>query len=141
MKRFPNCEKIKKDKKIVLSENKSELVFQNPERLEICILQVDGCAIQEGLRCDYALSVENLEEEFYIELKGSDIQHAFKQIESTIQSISSDSQKKAKVCFVIATRCPISSPEIQAVRKRMRTKFNAELIVKKTPHTHPITPS
>lgn len=140
MKRFPNCEKIKKDKKIVLSENKSELVFQNPERLELCILQVDGCAIQEGLRCDYALSVESLEEEFYIELKGSDIQHAFKQIESTIQSISSDSQKKAKVCFVISTRCPISSPEIQVVRKRMRKKFNAELIVKKTPHTHSIAP-
>jgi hypothetical protein len=139
MKRFPNCEKIRTDLKISLSENQSKLVFSNPRRLEVCILQVDECAIQEGLRCDYALSVENLEEEFYIELKGRDVQHAFKQIESTIQSISSDTQQQPKICFVISTRCPISSPEIQIIRKKMKKKFNAELVVKNTPHIHPIS--
>jgi hypothetical protein len=100
MKRFPHCEHITKAPIVSLKENQSKIIFENPAQLEICILTVDGeannGAIRDGLRCDYALTAENIEGEFYIELKGRDIKHAFKQLEATIKQISEDPQRQVK---------------------------------------------
>jgi hypothetical protein len=141
MKRFPNCEVTRKDKKIPLEENQSKITFENPKRLEIRILNVDGCAITEGLRCDYAMTSDMVKEEFYIELKGRDIKHAFAQIETTIQSISANVKEEPKFCFVISTRCPLSGPEIQKMQKMMMKKYKAILVVKNRVHSHTIEPS
>jgi hypothetical protein len=139
MKRFPECEKSTKNPVIRLKENRSEIIFKNPERLEVCIVTVDNCAIQEGIRCDYALTVDNLKEEFYIELKGRDIEHALDQLEATIQIISSDPQKYPKTCFVISTRCPPRANTKIANRQQiMKKKYNAALIVKNISHTYTI---
>jgi hypothetical protein len=140
MKRFPKFERITKDPIIPLKENQSRIIFENPTQLEVCILTVDGednnGAIRDGLRCDYALTAENIEEEFYIELKGRDIRHAFKQLESTIKQISEDPQRKAKYCFVIASRCTVASNEIQIMQKQMKKKYSANLLIKNCQHTH-----
>ncbi len=69
MKRFPDCETITTNPKILLRENRSEIVFENPKKLELCIIKVDGCAITDGIRCDYTLTANNVKEEFYIEFK------------------------------------------------------------------------
>jgi hypothetical protein len=138
MKRFPKCETTRKDPKISLKENKSKIVLENPERLEVCILEVDGCAIREGLRCDYAMTIDGLDQEFFIELKGHDINHAFKQLEATIQKISTDPQQNPKICFVVSMRSPLSAPEIQKMQKMMKDKYQAILVVKNSPHTHTI---
>jgi hypothetical protein len=141
MKRFPNCEVTRKDKKITLEENQSKIIFENPKRLEVCILTVDACAITEGLRCDYAVIADKVKEEFYIELKGRDVKHAFAQIEMTIQSISANAREEPKFCFVISTRCPLSGPEIQKMQKLMKKKYQATLVLKNRFHTHTIDPS
>jgi hypothetical protein len=129
MKKFPQCERITKASIIPLKENQSKIIFENPAQREVCILAVDGeddnGAIRDGLRCDYALTAENIEEEFYIELKGRDIKHAFKQLVATIEKISEDPQRQAKYCFVIASRCTVASNEIQMMRTQMRKKYIA----------------
>jgi hypothetical protein len=50
MKIFQNCEKSTKNIKISLRKKQSEIVFENPEKLEFCVIKVDGFAITEGIR-------------------------------------------------------------------------------------------
>jgi hypothetical protein len=136
MKQFANCERRTTDRLIALKEKQSKMIFENPTALEVCILEVDDCAITAGIRCDYALSADTIEEEFYIELKGRDVKYAVEQLEATIRQISEDPQQQLKYCFVISTRCPLSGPQIQTMQKRMKQKYNAKLIIKNRQHTH-----
>jgi hypothetical protein len=136
MKRFPDCEIVTTDRKIVRKENQSKIVFENPQKMTVRILEVDDCAITEGLRCDYALTVETIETEFYVELKGSDVRHAFAQLEATIGQISDNPQQQPKFCFIVSTRCPLSGSDIQKMQKIMKEKYKAKLVIKNREHTH-----
>jgi hypothetical protein len=131
MRNFPECEEYKSDTKIVLQENKSKITFLNPNQDKILKIRVDGCAIKdnETLRCDYALVPPN-EIEIYIELKGSDVLHAVKQIESTISLLSDNPQKIKKLCFVVSTRVPKQTTNIQQIQSQFKKKFNASFRIK-----------
>ena len=117
MKSLPECEEDRCDKKIVLKEKRSKITFLNPNQEKILIIKVDGCAISdnETLRCDYALMPSD-EVEIYVELKGSDIVHAFKQIESTIRLLSDNPKKIKKLCFVVSTHVPKYTTTIQKLK-------------------------
>ncbi|NEO18694.1 hypothetical protein [Moorena sp. SIO4A5] len=140
MKRFPDCEEYKDDNEIVLKENKSKLTFDNSKRDKILKIKVDGCAIDdENKRCDYALVCSNVE--IYVELKGSKIAHAVEQIESTIKLLSDNPQKIDKRCFVVFTRfgLPKGRTNIQIIKSKFNKKYNATLIVEKTPYTYDLS--
>jgi hypothetical protein len=131
MKSLPKCEKYKCDKKIVLRANKSKITFLNPNQDQILKIEVDGCAISdnETLRCDYAL-IPSDEVEIYVELKGSDIDHAVEQIKSTIRLLSDNPQKIKKLCFVVSTRVPKQTTTIQQLQSQFKKNFNASFRVK-----------
>ena len=131
MKSSPECAEDRCDKKIVLQEKKSKITFLNPNQDKILTIKVDGCAISdnETLRCDYALMPSD-EVEIYVELKGSDIVHAFKQIESTIRLLSDNPQKIKKLCFVVSTHVPKYTTTIQQLKIQFKKKFNASFRVK-----------
>lgn len=131
MKRFPKCELCKTDKKIPLEENKCKITFLNPNQDKILIVNVDGCAIDdnETLRCDYAL-VPFKGIEIYVELKGSDVLHAVKQLETTISLLSDNPQIIKKLCFVISTRVPKQTTSIQQLQSQFKKKFNASFRIK-----------
>lgn len=131
MKSFPACEEYRFDKIIVLQENRSKIVFANQNQEKVLILKVDGCVISdnETLRCDYALLPSD-EVEIYVELKGSDITHAVKQIESTIRLLSENSQKIKKLCFVVSTRVPKQTTSIQQLQSKFKKNFNASFRIK-----------
>ncbi|NEO21021.1 hypothetical protein [Moorena sp. SIO4A5] len=141
MKRFPDCEEYKDDNEIVLKENKSKLTFENSKQYQIRIIKVDGCPIldKEGKRCDYALVCSNVE--IYVELKGSKIAHAVEQIESTIKLLSDNPQTIKKLCFVVFTRfgLPKGRTNIQIIKSKFNKKYNATLIVEKTPFTYDLS--
>ncbi|NEO71465.1 hypothetical protein [Moorena sp. SIO3H5] len=131
MKSCPGCEEFKDDNNIVLKENKSKITFENSKRDKILVITVDGCAIRdnETLRCDYAV-VPNEEVEIYVELKGSKIDHAVKQIESTIKLLSDNPQKIDKRCFVVSTRVPKQGTDIQKLQTKFKKNYNAEFRIK-----------
>jgi len=131
MKSLPECEERRSDTKIVLQENKSKITFLNPNQDEILIIKVDGCVISdnETLRCDYAL-IPSDAVEIYVELKGSDIAQAVKQIESTIKLLSENPQKIKKLCFVVSTRVPKQTTSIQQLQSQFKKKFNASFRIK-----------
>ena len=125
------CEEYRSDRKIVLQENKSKIAFLNPNQDEILTIKVDGCVIRdnETLRCDYAI-IPSDELEIYVELKGSDISHAVKQIESTIGLLSEDPRKIKKLCFVVSTHVPKQTTSVQQLQSQFRRKFNASFRIK-----------
>ncbi len=134
MRTFPGCETVKTDPNIVVSDhgsrnNRSKFRLQNPKRASIKVVQIDDCVIQEGIRCDYLLILPN-EQELYIELKGSDVKHAVEQISRTIDLLACNSQSLPKLCFIVSTRCPINSTEVQNIKKKFRQKYNAKLVIK-----------
>ena len=131
MKSSPECAEDRCDKKIVLQENKSKITFLNPNQEKILIIKVDGCEISgnETLRCDYAL-IPSDEVEIYVELKGSDIVHAVEQIKSTIRLLSDNPQKIKKLCFVVSTRVPKQTTNIQQLQSLLKKNFNASFRVK-----------
>ncbi|NET59491.1 MAG: hypothetical protein F6K47_26105 [Symploca sp. SIO2E6] len=55
MKRFPDCEIVKNDTNIVISDpgsrnNRSKFRLQNPNRASIRVVTIDDCVIKEGVR-------------------------------------------------------------------------------------------
>ncbi|NEP62960.1 MAG: hypothetical protein F6K31_39625 [Symploca sp. SIO2G7] len=134
MKSFPDCETVRSDPNIVIVDpgsrnNRSKFRLQNPKRASIRLVQIDDCVIKEGIRCDYLLILPD-EQELYIELKGSDVKHAVEQISRTIDLLACHSQPFVKLCFIVSTRCPINSTEIQNLKKKFRQKYNAKLFIK-----------
>jgi hypothetical protein len=130
---LPHCQTITKDPLISLSEpkTKSKLVVSNPTRGKVIVIKVDGCVISDNvtLRCDYALDPQT-GIEIYIELKGSNINHAIEQLESTIKRLSLNPQKGPKLCIVVSTRVPRQGTNIQSLQLRFKCRYNARLRIK-----------
>lgn len=128
------------NKRITRKENQSQIIIENPNQFKVCVVQVDGCAIQAGLRCDYLVIPDQQDIkkviEIYIELKGSKISHAIEQLEATIKKLSDDPVKQEKVCIIISTRCPLTTPEIQNFKKDFKNKYNAKLEFKNRTYTY-----
>lgn len=138
---FGDCEKSNKNPTIVLHDKgskntRSKFRLENPNKSNIRLVQVDDCAIKEGLRCDYLVILPD-KQELYIELKGRDVEHAVKQIESSIQKLTVDKLAK-KFGFISSTRCPINSAQIQILKKKFKDKYNAKLIIKNGEIVHKI---
>lgn len=115
------------------SEQKSTLLLKNNDEVSSTKVHVDGFEINDdGVRCDYLHIAKEVE--MYIELKGQDIAHAVKQIIRTISILSEDQKKQRKICYIICTRSPLTSTEIQNFDRMFRQKYNSKLIVKSSPY-------
>lgn len=105
------------------------MVFRNPAQHRLRRIEVDGCLDMAGPKCDF-LMICPAEVEHFVELKGSDVKHAAGQLEATIRAISAVAKTTLKHCFVVSTRCPLTSPEIQNLKKKFKNNFNATLTIK-----------
>lgn len=128
----PKCEAERSDANIVVSDassknSRSRFRLKNPKKVSVRIIEVDGCAITEGVRCDYLLVLPT-GQELYVELKGSNVKHAVEQIARSIDMLTCTSI--VKLCFIASTKCPISSTQIQVLKKKFRKKYNAKLTIK-----------
>lgn len=129
------CVRITKDHKIALEEKASKIILVNDQRATVTIIQVDGCAINEGVRCDF-LVVSALHKEHFIELKGGNIDHALAQLERSIEILSVDQQKQMKCSFIISTRCPLTTTKIQELKLKFKQKYNSTLVIKNKYYEH-----
>jgi hypothetical protein len=139
MRNFGDCEEIKSDLFIPISENNKKITFINEKRCKIRKIHIDGCVIKDNnmLKCDY-LIIDNKNIEYYIELKGSDINHAIEQLEATITYINADEKDKneKKLSFIILKKVhkePRYTTKIQNIKTKFQNKYNSKLIVKETP--------
>jgi len=123
-----NCVKRVAHKEILLSgKQTSSLYLLNPRERWVDKVLVDGCVITEGLRCDWAVEVDDQfsREEIFIELKGSHLTYAVKQIISTIDALSSDPAQTKKRCLVAYSRRPLAQREIRLLKRMFEKQYNA----------------
>lgn len=136
MKIRPECSEKTSKKKIVFSEQRSKLTLKNKDQTLALKVAVDGCQIVDGIKCDFLLIKDEIE--YYIELKGQDIRHAAEQIKRTMRILSYDFKKSKKFSFIICTRSPLASPEIQMLQLIFKRDFNSDLIVRSSPFEYNI---
>lgn len=81
------------NRKIVIARDKGEkskYIGNNDSEKLVAKYKVDGGLINNGEKCDYLVLDKNERIAYFIELKGSDLIKAIKQIESTIPKIKGD---------------------------------------------------
>src|SRR3954452_2741140 len=97
-----HCLTTVKDRIIALKEKGKKITFRNPACNTVIKVQVDNCAITTGKKCDW-LIVDCRGVEFYVELKGTDISTAIKQLTESIKALSADPHKCQKHSFVVCS--------------------------------------
>ena len=122
------CVKDCADANIVFEQNRRRVCFYNPNR-QICkCVQVDGCAITEGIRCDNMLTSHDERCEYFVELKGTDVKHAIEQLRVSIQTLGEFTDDRS--AYVVSTNvAPALTTTIQRAKRDFRTKHQSELII------------
>lgn len=127
------CVQITRDRNIRFEENRRKIVFANPDQQVYKKVQVDGCAITQGERCDNLLTSDDEREERFVELKGTDVMHAIDQLERTIREIGeyNDDRHAYVICTNVA---PAFNTQIQKKKKFFKERYKSELVVKEKQH-------
>lgn len=101
---------------------KAVCILKNPKRSHIEQITVDGCiaSIAHLPKCDFAF-VRGSKRVWYIELKGSDYDHAITQLKSALAIFQSHhAAKTRKECILVGTRVPAAGPETQILKKEFK---------------------
>ena len=74
----------------VAKEKGRKFSIKNKSKKTICKVRVDGCLLTESTKkkCDFFFKVCETERYFLVELKGTDVNHAVEQIESTFVALN-----------------------------------------------------
>ena len=133
MKNVPEyCVEDTNDSIIKLQEKRSIIRFHNPQNRTFKRVQVDGCALTEGIKCDNMLCSHDEREEWFVELKGSELLHAIEQIKATIQKLGEYNDNRHSL--IVCTRVmPQITTKIQKAKKEFHDCFHSSLLVKVTP--------
>lgn len=90
-------------KSAVVSENGRVYRAANSGDKLLACYKVDGGLIIEGIRCDFALTVNDERKVYFIELKGDDISHAADQILSTIAKLKSKLDRATLLARIVCS--------------------------------------
>lgn len=121
---------------IKFSENRSSLIIRNKSKRSVVRHQVDGCLIVAGKKCDWLLVDKLTGSEVFIELKGSDVDVAVKQLCASVDALGKKGKKKFG--YIVCTRSPLASPAIQRLQKSVMKSHLLNLRVKTITHTEEI---
>jgi len=136
-----NCAERVRHKKILLSDKKtSRLYLLNPNERWVEKVLVDGCAITDAACCDWAVEVDDhvSREEIFIELKGTHISEAVKQIEATIARLSSNPAEMKKRCLVVSNRYTVTKRWFRRQQRRFQKDYKADLCRVRNGDSHPL---
>lgn len=128
------CIEIVEHPIIPLEEKGKTMIFKNKNRKTVQKIQVDNCAIKDGIKCDW-LVINDKNIEHFVELKGVDVKHACEQLIRSINELSGNPNNGAKYSFVISSRVsPSIRTTIQNFQRHFKDKFSCKLIVKNNQH-------
>lgn len=125
-----DCVKVTKVTKVKVGEKGKQAVFLNPDKQEFSVARIDGCTIVNKTACDYLVSRENLAG-VLVELKGTDLPHALKQIELTLDYLRKTKIGFQRMAALIVCRAPSRHPsfttKIQRIKDRLMTRYRMPL--------------
>ena len=117
-------------------ENKKKFEIKNPASLNICQYRIDGCVISTStqLKCDCAYTISDgssINKIIFVELKGSDICHAAKQIICTYNSFKSEIKRINPTpqveAFIIHSKSPSATQSDYLKFKKILNKESVSL--------------
>lgn len=123
------CIRPSTDSQIKFEEFNRKIIFLNPNKELYQKVQVDGCTIIDGVKCDKLLLSADEHEERYVELKGTDVMHAIDQLEATILRLGEfeDNRHSYVICTNVA---PAYTTQIQKKQILFRKRYKSDLVVK-----------
>lgn len=128
------CVERHSKRRFVVEENRSKVVFENASQQAVEQIQVDGCAIADGPRCDWLINADGIRHSVFVELKGSNVPHAVEQLTRAHDELSEI--RKQNVTWIISTRrCPLASTEVQSLIIKLRKHKGVTLILRNSPVT------
>lgn len=128
---FDRCSHVSNAPIIVTEENGRIFRIQNSGRKTVRKVTVDGCLINDRrIRCDYFFElVLTKEQVIYLELKGSDIEHAVEQLVATIGYCTARHKEHKKECHIVASRVPRAGAKVQNLQVMMAKRHETLLHV------------
>jgi len=127
------CNTTTNNKIISVSENKRKFTVKNNSNFTINKVEVDGCYKTTGAKSDYlfeVISQNTVTLVFYVELKGSDINHAIAQLEATIQYCLTEHRNvNKKECYIVASKFPSAGTSSQVLKKKFLKNNKIQLFI------------
>ncbi len=123
------------DSKTVVSENKAtfELDIKDLQKKGELFyrIQIDDCHItnSETLKCDWVFHRCETDDFYFVELKGRDIDKAYKQIVTTLTKHIPTVLDNC-IGFIVSSQSPSNSPAINKMKQEFRKKYGRALYVK-----------
>ncbi len=123
---FDECEHFSDNRPtIVLKEKKSKYIGKNNESKNFTSIKVDGCLIEENLKqCDFLLLNCDQHLAYLIELKGSDLLQAIRQIDKSLDKLAARLKLFQSInARIVLTKTPapdINSTEEIRLKKRLK---------------------
>ena len=132
-----SCNSTTTNRIISVSENKRTFRIKNNSTFTINEVEVDGCYKTTGAKCDYLFevieninSVQTVTVVFYVELKGSDINHAIEQLEATIKyCLNEHKNVNKKECYIVASKFPSAGTSSQVLKKKFLKRNKMQLFI------------
>jgi len=126
---YRDCTDCSEGKRLVVEENKRKYILQNPSKRKVCKVRIDGCVIssQTKRKCDYLMIVCELEDMYFIELKGKDLISAVEQLTETVKYFQAEFREIQGKVFarVVLSKVPMpksieSDSRVVALRKLLK---------------------
>ena len=121
------------NKIIPVSENGRTFRIKNNSSYTVNKVKVDGCYIktQTGIKCDYLFEIIkiNIDKVFYVELKGSDIQHAVAQLASTLSHCFPLHNSALRECHIVGSKFPKAGTDSQVLKKKFLKETKVQLYI------------
>lgn len=129
-----NCIQSVSHSHIKCEEKQSKFILLNPERKSVDYITVDGCIYSRGhheLCCDYALNFDDTT--VFVELKGSDIAYAIKQVLATNQDAKFPINTN-KSAIIVTSKMPKDDSSLKQQKINLK-KQNIKLMAGNSPLT------
>jgi hypothetical protein len=124
-----DCTKTTSVSKIKVEENQRRVIINNPSKIKYSVTAVDGCLIKNSIACDWLISEDSVGD-LLIELKGSDVDHAAKQIMSSAEYIDSNGIALGqKAGLIVCSKYPRVDTTVQKIKNAFAKKYQAPLHV------------
>lgn len=115
--------------------------FHNPGRKNLRSYKVDKCLVPKDdgrVACDF-LVIDHISRGYFVELKGGDIRHALRQLESSILSLKHHLGRKERIlCFIVCSGNRLPVAELISRKEHFRKRLNADIIIRTTVGEHVI---
>jgi hypothetical protein len=118
-----------------VKEHRSVVIFGNPGLRAILQITIDDCVLKEGERCDWLIIVNGNDLSILVELKGSDIDKAYRQLKTSHQKLT-EHLKRHKTWIVSYSGSPRFNTTIQNLTLRARKDHGSRLLVENSPYLH-----